>query len=135
MYELEGVYLSSRITYRGGDRVPRDPVLRLCHRIMAHSISSRSQAPEKEALVAPGGGDEDEEMPHDVPPQPRTQGERIARLEEEVHDMREALQNQREDLDEKKSTMLVQYLQSGSIGVLKLQDSCSTDILAHKLNL
>ncbi|GKE48291.1 hypothetical protein Tco_1479549 [Tanacetum coccineum] len=69
----------------------RDPVLRLCHRMMAHSIAGRSHAPEKifvklvdtwawvpagparqegdaggvaeEAPVAPRGGDEDEEMP------------------------------------------------------------------------
>ncbi|GJU51712.1 hypothetical protein Tco_1221267 [Tanacetum coccineum] len=44
----------------------------------------------EEASMAPGGGDEDEEMPQAVPPPPRTQGERIARLEEEVHGMREA---------------------------------------------
>nr|GEV89434.1 hypothetical protein [Tanacetum cinerariifolium] len=31
----------------------------------------------KEALVAPEGGDEDEEIPQAVPPPPRTQGERI----------------------------------------------------------
>ncbi|GKF41269.1 hypothetical protein Tco_0124611, partial [Tanacetum coccineum] len=125
----------------------RDPVLRLCHRMMAHSIVGRSQAPEKvtgltviayalpivdmaelvrlqicvefrdtwawvparparqegdaggvaeEALVAPGGGDEDKEMPQAVPLLPRTRGERIARLEEEVHGMREVLQGQRE---------------------------------------
>ncbi|GKB08529.1 hypothetical protein Tco_0836841 [Tanacetum coccineum] len=160
----------------------RDLVLRLCHRMMAHSIAGKSQAPEKEvycweeerdlilgrqfiarlaehfglltedrlqgltviapalpiidmtelvrlqiyaefgdiwawvpagparqegdaggvaeeAPVALGGGDEDEEMPKAVPPPPRTQGERIARLEDEVHSMREALQGQREVLD------------------------------------
>ncbi|GJX59272.1 hypothetical protein Tco_0290662 [Tanacetum coccineum] len=53
----------------------------------------------EEAPMAPRGGDEDEEMPHAVPPPPRTQGERIARLEEEMHDMREALEGQREVLD------------------------------------
>ncbi|GJV60990.1 hypothetical protein Tco_1467090, partial [Tanacetum coccineum] len=53
----------------------------------------------EEAPVAPGGGDEDEEMPQVAPPQPRTQGERIARLEEEMHCMREALLFQREVLD------------------------------------
>nr|GEW12416.1 integrase, catalytic region, zinc finger, CCHC-type, peptidase aspartic, catalytic [Tanacetum cinerariifolium] len=37
----------------------------------------------KEALVAPGGGDKDEEIPQAVPSPPRTQGERISRLEEE----------------------------------------------------
>ncbi|GKA24332.1 hypothetical protein Tco_0710365 [Tanacetum coccineum] len=50
----------------------------------------------EEAPVAQGGDDEDEEMPQAVPPPPWTQGERIARLEEEVHGMREALQGQRE---------------------------------------
>ncbi|GJW80634.1 hypothetical protein Tco_0144609 [Tanacetum coccineum] len=35
----------------------------------------------KEAPVTLRGGDEDEEMPHTVPPPPRTQGERISRLE------------------------------------------------------
>nr|GEV12329.1 hypothetical protein [Tanacetum cinerariifolium] len=34
----------------------------------------------EEAPVAPRGGDEDEEMPQVMPPSPRTQGERIARL-------------------------------------------------------
>ncbi|GJT71467.1 hypothetical protein Tco_1030753 [Tanacetum coccineum] len=105
----------------------RDPVLRLCHRMMAHSIAGRSQAYEKicvelrdtwawvptgpsrregdaggvveEAPVVLGGGDKDEEMPQAVPPPLRTQGERIARLEEEVHGIREVLQGQREVLD------------------------------------
>nr|GEY83689.1 hypothetical protein [Tanacetum cinerariifolium]GEZ20101.1 hypothetical protein [Tanacetum cinerariifolium] len=53
----------------------------------------------EEAPVALGGGDEDEEMPQAVPPSPRTQGERISILEEEVHGMREALQGQREVLN------------------------------------
>ncbi|GKA40366.1 hypothetical protein Tco_0732959 [Tanacetum coccineum] len=42
------------------------------------------------------------------------------------------------DLAEKKSTKLVKDLQSGnveSVGVLKLQDGCSTHILLNKLNL
>nr|GFA10573.1 hypothetical protein [Tanacetum cinerariifolium] len=43
----------------------------------------------EEAPVAPEGGDEDEEMPQAVPPPPRTQGERITRLEEEEHGIRE----------------------------------------------
>ncbi|GJW40569.1 hypothetical protein Tco_0066414 [Tanacetum coccineum] len=82
----------------------RDSVLRLCHRMMMLDRSTsltcwhlrRFAAGRKsgalilggvaeEALVAPGGGDKDEEMPQVVPPSPRTQGERIARLEEEVH--------------------------------------------------
>ncbi|GKC10068.1 hypothetical protein Tco_1001678 [Tanacetum coccineum] len=53
----------------------------------------------EEAPMAPGGGDEDEEMPQAVPPPPRTQGERIAQLEEEVHGIRKVLQGQREVLD------------------------------------
>nr|GEY36147.1 hypothetical protein [Tanacetum cinerariifolium] len=50
----------------------------------------------EEAPVASCDGDKDEEMPQAVPPPPRTQGERIARLEEEVHGMCEAFQGQRE---------------------------------------
>nr|GEZ83597.1 hypothetical protein [Tanacetum cinerariifolium] len=53
----------------------------------------------KEALVAPKGGDEDEEMPHAVPPPPRTYGERLARIEEDVHEIHGALGRQREVLD------------------------------------
>ncbi|GKG09769.1 hypothetical protein Tco_0338515, partial [Tanacetum coccineum] len=41
----------------------------------------------------------DEDMPQAMPPSPRTQGERIAQLEEEVHGMRELLQGQSEVLD------------------------------------
>ncbi|GJT82289.1 hypothetical protein Tco_1056631 [Tanacetum coccineum] len=37
---------------------------------------------DEEALVAPGGGDEDDEIPQAMPSPPRTQGERIAQLEE-----------------------------------------------------
>ncbi|GKC64186.1 hypothetical protein Tco_1096784 [Tanacetum coccineum] len=40
----------------------------------------------EEAPVVPGGGNEDEEMPQAVPPLPRTQGERIAQLKEELMD-------------------------------------------------
>ncbi|GJT52199.1 hypothetical protein Tco_0978356, partial [Tanacetum coccineum] len=85
----------------------RDPMLRLCHRLITYSIAGRRPARQEggargvaeEASVAPGGGDEDEEMPQAMPPPPRTQGKRIARLEEEVHGVREALQGQREVLD------------------------------------
>ncbi|GJW22812.1 hypothetical protein Tco_0033434 [Tanacetum coccineum] len=64
--KLDAVYSGLGITYLGGDGVPmvllgtgiflrpppsytliRDLVLRLCHRMMAHSIVERSQAPEK----------------------------------------------------------------------------------------
>ncbi|GKD40365.1 hypothetical protein Tco_1260572 [Tanacetum coccineum] len=41
----------------------------------------------------------DDDMPQAVPPLPRTQGERIIRLEEEVHGMCELLQGQSEVLD------------------------------------
>ncbi|GKF00592.1 hypothetical protein Tco_0027515 [Tanacetum coccineum] len=41
----------------------------------------------------------DDDMSQAVPSPPRTQGERIARLEEEVHGMRELLQGQSEVLD------------------------------------
>ncbi|GJV68441.1 hypothetical protein Tco_1483950 [Tanacetum coccineum] len=41
----------------------------------------------------------DEDMPQVVPSPPRTQGKRIARLEEEVHGMRELIQGQSEVLD------------------------------------
>nr|GFB28207.1 hypothetical protein [Tanacetum cinerariifolium] len=86
----------------------KDPMLRLCHRLISCSIVGRSQAPEKEGdaggiaeedLVAPESSDEDKEMPQAVPPPPRTQGERITRLEDEVHGMREVLQGQTEVLD------------------------------------
>ncbi|GKA98817.1 hypothetical protein Tco_0826754 [Tanacetum coccineum] len=44
----------------------------------------RLQGVAEEAPVAPGSGDEDEEMPQAVTPPPRTQGKRIFRLEEET---------------------------------------------------
>nr|GEU57798.1 putative reverse transcriptase domain-containing protein [Tanacetum cinerariifolium] len=46
----------------------------------------------EEASVAPGGGDEDEEMSQAVPPSLRTQGDKIDKIEEEMHGVREALQ-------------------------------------------
>ncbi|GKC67839.1 hypothetical protein Tco_1100437 [Tanacetum coccineum] len=127
LYVPFGIPFDPKRYYKDGDcarmlRSPRDPMLRLYHRLIVYSISRRSRALEKEeagamisrgptrhegdaggviekALVAPGGGDEDKEMPQAVPPPPRTQGERITRLEEEVHGMHEALQGQREVLD------------------------------------
>ncbi|GJX50365.1 hypothetical protein Tco_0277210 [Tanacetum coccineum] len=53
----------------------------------------------EEAPVAHEDGIKDEEMPQVVPPPARTQGERIARLEEEVHGMRETLVGHRKVLD------------------------------------
>ncbi|GJS97102.1 hypothetical protein Tco_0804070 [Tanacetum coccineum] len=128
----------------------RDPMLRLCHRLITCSIAGRSQAPKKGSMISGGqyvaclaehfGLLVEERLqgltlialalpiidmaelvrlqlcvglmtlghgyPQDllgrreaVPPPPRTQGERIAWLEEEVHDLRKALQGQREVLD------------------------------------
>ncbi|GKD79281.1 hypothetical protein Tco_1341902 [Tanacetum coccineum] len=98
----------------------RDPILRMCHRLIACSIAGKSQAhekicmeiddtwdwvaqgPERQPDVAAGAHKAvedapvvDEDMPQAVLPPPRTQGERIAQLEEEVHGMREMLQGQR----------------------------------------
>ncbi|GJU86001.1 putative ribonuclease H-like domain-containing protein [Tanacetum coccineum] len=50
MIELEAVYSGLGITHREEMEslgFARDPVLRLCHRMMAHSIAGRSQASEK----------------------------------------------------------------------------------------
>ncbi|GKE19099.1 hypothetical protein Tco_1426676, partial [Tanacetum coccineum] len=116
-------------------------------------------------MVAPGGGDEDEEMPQAMSPPPRTQGERISQLEKVLHGMHEVLHCQREVLDSmardfiRFTTWTVTSLsrmmdragprcreiddvgevsiiwKSRSVGVLKSQDGCLTHILAHKLNL
>ncbi|GKB36917.1 hypothetical protein Tco_0881859 [Tanacetum coccineum] len=129
----------------------RDPMLRLCHRLIACSIAGRSQAPKKGAIIFRGQYVarlakhfglltkerlqgltviatalpiidmaelvrlqlyvELDDTWASVPTGPARQeggvggvaeeapGKRIARLEEEVHDMREALQGQREVLD------------------------------------
>ncbi|GJY05311.1 hypothetical protein Tco_0371251 [Tanacetum coccineum] len=148
-YELEAVYCSFGITYGGGDGVPqsistdgdflrpppsytliRDPVLRLCHRMMAHSIAGRSQAPKKickeidytwawvalgperqpdvaagtpgaaEDALAVDEGDHAVPAPIQAPPPPsataRTMPQRMAILEEDVHEIHGALAEQRE---------------------------------------
>ncbi|GJT68646.1 hypothetical protein Tco_1020126 [Tanacetum coccineum] len=96
----------------------RDPILRLCHRLIACSIAGRSQAPEKVALglkrqpdVVVGAprvgqdalvvdeGDQAIPAPVHTPPPPaaaRTMPQRMARLEEDVHEIRRALAEQRE---------------------------------------
>nr|GEY10869.1 hypothetical protein [Tanacetum cinerariifolium] len=57
----------------------KDPVLRLCHRMMAHSIAGPARKEgdaggvAEEAPVAPKGGNEDEKIPQAVPPPPTTQ--------------------------------------------------------------
>nr|GFA95119.1 hypothetical protein [Tanacetum cinerariifolium] len=77
-YELEGVHLSSGITYRGGDRVLRSMLSSETLGLGAARQEGNAEGVAKEALVAPGGGDEDEEMPRAVPPPSKTQGERIS---------------------------------------------------------
>ncbi|GJZ34297.1 putative reverse transcriptase domain-containing protein [Tanacetum coccineum] len=47
----------------------RDPMLRLCHRMMAHSIARRSQTPEKDALIIDEGSQADP-APAQAPPSP-----------------------------------------------------------------
>ncbi|GJY08176.1 hypothetical protein Tco_0375230 [Tanacetum coccineum] len=115
----------------------RDLILRLCHRMMAHGITGRSQAPEKicvqlddtwawvamgperqpDAMAgAPGvaqdapiideGGQavsapvEAPQQPPSPPPAPaRTMPQRMARLEEDVHEIRGALTEQHEVIE------------------------------------
>nr|GEZ39370.1 hypothetical protein [Tanacetum cinerariifolium] len=68
------------------------------HPLLVAQISKKVCCREEDgALIS--GDDEDEEIPQAVPPPPRTQGERIAKLEEDVHGMREELQGQRVVLD------------------------------------
>ncbi|GKE16347.1 hypothetical protein Tco_1423924, partial [Tanacetum coccineum] len=125
----------------------RDPVLRLCHRMMAHSIAERSQAPEKngahisgeqfvarlaeyfglltdeilggltvitlelqiinmaelDALIVVEGGQAipapvqaPQQPPLPLPTPAKTMPQRMARLEEDMHEIRGALTEQRE---------------------------------------
>nr|GEW33776.1 hypothetical protein [Tanacetum cinerariifolium] len=51
---MRGVlYVRMRMKHRDGDGVVvfTNPVLRFCHRMMAHSIAGRSQAPEKLSIL------------------------------------------------------------------------------------
>ncbi|GJS85085.1 hypothetical protein Tco_0751626 [Tanacetum coccineum] len=169
----------------------RDPMLRLCHRLIVSSIAGRSQAPEKglnvivqELLVidmaelvrlqlcmklddtwvgvAPGlerqpdVGADSPEAAEDAPiadegasavlepvhtPQPppptvrpsRTMAYRLARVEEVVHEIHDE-SGWVQDLAERKEIDNVggesTIWKSGSVGVLKPQDGCSTRILA-----
>ncbi|GKC55639.1 hypothetical protein Tco_1083237, partial [Tanacetum coccineum] len=69
----------------------RDPVLRLCHMMTAHSIAGRSQAPEKA-----------DPIPVQAPPPPtaaNTIPQRMARLEKDVHKIHGALTEQREVIE------------------------------------
>ncbi|GKC95564.1 hypothetical protein Tco_1161006, partial [Tanacetum coccineum] len=64
----------------------RDPLMRLCHWLMAFSIAGRSQALEKASPAAA--------------PAARTMPQRMVTLEEEVHGLHESLGEQRAVLDE-----------------------------------
>ncbi|GKA35970.1 hypothetical protein Tco_0722461 [Tanacetum coccineum] len=106
----------------------RDPLRRLCHRLIAVSISGRGQAPEKvdyrggplgidcgerQQMTAAGAAQVDEEIPDEgvqADPAPaqgpptaapiiRTMPQSMTRLEEEVHRLRESLGEQRAVLD------------------------------------
>nr|GEW90979.1 zinc finger BED domain-containing protein RICESLEEPER 2 [Tanacetum cinerariifolium] len=50
--DAPGLYTMEELESSG---FARDPVLKLCHRIMAHSIAGRSQAPEKSGAYISGG--------------------------------------------------------------------------------
>ncbi|GJZ61451.1 hypothetical protein Tco_0617588 [Tanacetum coccineum] len=109
----------------------RDPMLRLCHKLIACSIAGRRQAPEKLTFVARlaehFGLPTEERLqgltvivqdlsvidmaelavpaPAQAPQQPlaaepaQTMAQRLARVEEEVHEIRGALGEQREVMD------------------------------------
>nr|GEV51728.1 hypothetical protein [Tanacetum cinerariifolium] len=65
----------------------QDPILRLCNRLIACSIVGRSQGPKKAPPPPPSPADA------------RTMPQRMARLEEDVHEIRGALTKQREVID------------------------------------
>ncbi|GKD99411.1 hypothetical protein Tco_1387395, partial [Tanacetum coccineum] len=113
----------------------RDPMLRLCHRMMAHNIARRSQAlekiykqlddswawvamgPERQPDAAAGavgvakdspfideGGQANlvpVQAPPPLPAATKTMPQRMSRLEEDVHEIRRALAEQREDIHTK----------------------------------
>ncbi|GKE74234.1 hypothetical protein Tco_1536275, partial [Tanacetum coccineum] len=104
---FEGNFLGTSPSYTA----IRDSMLRLCYRLIACSIAERSQAPENVTvtdLFYLRGMDVDSAVPAPVhAPQPppvaalvvRTMPQRMARLEEEVHEIRESLAKQREVMD------------------------------------
>nr|GEX41954.1 hypothetical protein [Tanacetum cinerariifolium] len=88
--DLEAVHFGIGFALYGGDsracvRGLLDPVRRLCHRIIACSISGRGQEKKKltEAPQVP--------QPPQPAPQPQTMSQRIDRLEEEVHELRQSV--------------------------------------------
>ncbi|GJR84207.1 hypothetical protein Tco_0154992 [Tanacetum coccineum] len=82
----------------------RDLILRLYHRLITCSIAERSQAPKKDTHVIDEGGQVDPapvQAPPPLPP-PAAAGtipQRMAKLKEDVHDIRGALTEQREVID------------------------------------
>ncbi|GJW29147.1 hypothetical protein Tco_0046022 [Tanacetum coccineum] len=100
--DAQGIGISSAGDFLG--TIPsytaiRDLILRLCHRLIACSIAGRSQAPEKDAPVIDEGGQADPAPVQAPPPPPaaaRTMPQRMARLEEDVHEIRGTLAKQRE---------------------------------------
>nr|GEX67987.1 hypothetical protein [Tanacetum cinerariifolium] len=90
----EGVFdLDAESARQICDTLIRDPMLRLCHRLIACSIAGRSHAPEK---VAPGPERQPDAAAKAVEDVWRAHAKRLARLEEEVHEIRQSLDEQRE---------------------------------------
>nr|GEZ01437.1 hypothetical protein [Tanacetum cinerariifolium] len=78
--------LSARILMEHRD-AHKDLILRLCNRLIACSIVGRSRGPKKAPPRLPSPADA------------RTMPQRMARLEEDVHEIRGALTKQREVID------------------------------------
>ncbi|GJW58700.1 hypothetical protein Tco_0105431 [Tanacetum coccineum] len=115
--------LSTRILMEHTDAQGHNPLLRLCHKLIACSIAGRSQAPEKVTLtdlfylrsIDVGLGDTWAWVAPGLERQPdaaaralkdvkcahaEVEGvQRISRLEEEVHELRESLDKQREVME------------------------------------
>ncbi|GJR05213.1 hypothetical protein Tco_0528197 [Tanacetum coccineum] len=106
--EEQGSYLGrkSRVLISGGQFVARLAehfgLLSQELTIIAPALLGSERQPDATAGAHEAAEDApavDDDMPQAVAPLPRTQGERIARLEEEVHGMCELLQGQSEVLD------------------------------------